>query len=266
MTYYDMTGDGEATREEKRKKRKQKNPDDEMSVLTDHHPDGGGEQEKKDEHNNESSAVVVAVGGVAGSINGEPQALVVAGKKKKANRSEKSDSKFGGFISSSSDEESVVVQVVEKGDSDDEDYGPYQSPPGLPEGWIEVIDPEVPDHLDPGTRVLVSFGTLSIPYTILLLPPLHNTNLSLNTSNPFQYHYYPLSNPLLPLLTSPHLLPLVDGSDKRYGNIIEAVLGESLYKVMLDWGKDDEAKEQDKMRVKKMKRKIIRRAARAAGT
>ena len=57
----------------------------------------------------------------------------------------------------------------------------------------------------------------------------------------------------------------VDGSDRRYGNIVEAVLGESLYKVMLDWGKDDEAKEQDKMRVKKMKRQIIRRAARAAG-
>eukprot|EP01041_Mallomonas_annulata_P002379 gene2379-4623_t len=31
---------------------------------------------------------------------------------------------------------------------------PYERPPGLPEGWIEVLDPEEPEELDVGARIL----------------------------------------------------------------------------------------------------------------
>jgi hypothetical protein len=60
------------------------------------------------------------------------------------------------------------------------------------------------------------------------------------------------------------LVSFPDGSDKRYGNIVEPIIENVLYKVILDWGKEDEAKEQEKARIKKLKKKIIRRAARKA--
>ena len=84
----------------------------------------------------------------------------------------------------------------------------YTPPVGLPVGWVEVIDPEEPELIPVGTRVLVT----------------------------------DLFNPL-----------------KRYGNIASIIRYGVQYKVQLDWGEEDDLRE-DLKEKEREERKATRRA------
>jgi hypothetical protein len=59
----------------------------------------------------------------------------------------------------------VVTNILES-----EDY-PYVPPPGLPEGWIECVDPEEPEELRKRTRILVKqMDRLQYLYAIVVEP------------------------------------------------------------------------------------------------
>jgi len=166
-------GDGDGDKRRRRKKKRKGNGDDADAGAVPPAVAGGEVA---------ASAAAVAAPAADGATPGaapgpalaagtDEQALVVAGAEEASDPGKHLRSGDVSSTDSDSDEDeqaaaAAAAATAKKGDSDDE-WGPYSgAPAGLPEGWIEVIDPEVRRSLSLLALAPCSYLTNTRPHPI----------------------------------------------------------------------------------------------------